>query len=157
MDCREINQILLQSNCQTGEQTRSSNVFVCLSNAVRFVLCIISIYRDIWISPVNNACILKHFNGIIYPIWIAWTIPSVVCASDILKFPRGWHVYLALNDHPNRESIFQRKEIQRRFILPLYPEKSQHKPKGWNVPEKIINNSNIPPIGEILCANYHRF
>ena len=110
-----------------------------------------------WISPVNNACILKHFNGIIYPIWIAWTIPSVVCASDILKFPRGWHVYLALNDHPNRESIFQRKEIQRRFILPLYPEKSQHKPKAWNVPEKIINNSNIPPIGEILCANYHRF
>ena len=47
VDCREINQILLQSNCQTGEQTRSSNVFVCLSNAVRFVLGIISIYKDI--------------------------------------------------------------------------------------------------------------
>ena len=111
-----------------------------------------------WISPLNNTCILKHLNGIIYPIWIARTISSVVCATDILKFPRGWHVYLAFNDHPNRESIFQRKEIQRLFILPLYPEKSQHKPKGWNVPEKIINNSSIPPIGDIiLCANYHRF
>ena len=42
----------------------------------------------------------------------------------------------------------------RQFILPFYTERSQHRTKGGNVTQKIMNISNIHPTSDILCANY---
>ena len=52
-------------------------------------------------------------------------------------------MYLALNNHPKRESV-----VQRQFILPLYPVRSQDRSmcQGGNVTQKIINNA--------LCISY---
>ena len=63
-------------------------------------------------------------------------------------------MYVALTNHPERESVVQRKEILSQFILLLYPERSQDRPKDGNFVQKIINNSNIPPAGDIVNANY---
>ena len=63
-------------------------------------------------------------------------------------------MYVALTNHPERESVVQRKEILSQFILLLYPERSQDRPKDENFAQKIINNSNIPPAGDIVKANY---
>ena len=63
-------------------------------------------------------------------------------------------MYVALTNHPERESVVQRKEILSQFILLLYPERSQDRPKDENFAQKIINNSNIPPAGDIVNANY---
>ena len=68
------------------------------------------------------------------------------------NFLRGWHVYVTLNNHPKRESVVQRKEILRQFIIPFYPERPKDRPKVGNVAQKIINNSKNPPTGYIFCA-----
>ena len=51
-------------------------------------------------------------------------------------------------------SVVYQKEIMRQFILPFYTERSQHRTKGGNVTQKIMNISNIHPTSDILCANY---
>ena len=61
-------------------------------------------------------------------------------------------MHVALTNQPKRESVVQRKEILRQFILPFYPERPNDRPKGGNVAQKIINNSNNPSTEYIFCA-----
>ena len=78
-------------------------------------------------------------------------------SQNKLKFPHRSTCVICISNHPRGESVVQRQEILRQFILPLYPERSLDRSKGGNVVQKIINNSNIPPTGDTLCANYLLF
>ena len=63
-------------------------------------------------------------------------------------------MYVTLNNHPKRESVVQRKEILRQFIIPFYPERPKDRPKVGNVAQKIINNSKILPRDTFFAQNY---
>ena len=61
--------------------------------------------------------------------------------QNISKFPQRLACNVALINLPERKSVVQRKEILSQFILLLYPERSQDRPKDGNLVQKIINNS----------------
>ena len=52
VDFRKIKWLLSHLPAYDGEKTRSSNFFVCLSNAVKFVVGIISIYFSMGITDI---------------------------------------------------------------------------------------------------------